>query len=170
VADEAFIEAVYAEHGAVLLRYARRLVKGDRQKAEDLVQETIERAWLNADALARRRARPWLFAVARNLSVDAYRASLARPSEVGDEMLQDIPADDSTDRTLQALTVTQALRTLQPGHLAVIVELYYRRHTVAETAAALGIPAGTVKSRTNSALKQLSKALQERGVTGSVTA
>src|SRR5512135_1939618 len=74
VADEAFVRALYAEHGGALLRYALHLTGGDRQRAEDLVQETIVRAWRHPEALADRPARPWLFAVARNLAVDSYRA------------------------------------------------------------------------------------------------
>jgi RNA polymerase sigma-70 factor (ECF subfamily) len=78
MADDAFVRALYAEHGGALLRYALHLTGGDRQKAEDLVQETIVRAWRHPEALADRPARPWLFAVARNLAVDAYRARLSR--------------------------------------------------------------------------------------------
>jgi RNA polymerase sigma-70 factor (ECF subfamily) len=129
VADEAFVRALYAEHGGALLRYALHLTGGDRQRAEDLVQETIVRAWRHPEALADRPARPWLFAVARNLAVDSYRARQARPD-----------------------------------HRRVIVETYYRGCSVAEAAATLGIPAGTVKSRTFYALKALKLALQERGL------
>ena len=71
VADEAFIRALYAEHGRALLRYALHLTWGDRHRAEDLVQETIVRAWRHPQAVADRPVRPWLFAVARNLAVDA---------------------------------------------------------------------------------------------------
>ena len=78
VADEAFIRALYAEHGGALLRYALHLTGGDRQRAEDLVQETLVRAWRHPEALADRPARPWLFAVARNLAVDAFRARQSR--------------------------------------------------------------------------------------------
>ena len=78
LADDAFIRALYAEHGGALLRYALHLTGGDRQRAEDLVQETIVRAWRHPDALSDRPARPWLFAVARNLAVDAHRARQAR--------------------------------------------------------------------------------------------
>ncbi|MGH3287227.1 MAG: sigma factor, partial [Streptosporangiaceae bacterium] len=62
VADEAFVRALYAEHGGALLRYALHLTGGDRQRAEDLVQETIVRAWRHPEALTDRPARPWLFA------------------------------------------------------------------------------------------------------------
>ena len=164
VADEAFIRALYAEHGGALLRYALHLSGGDRQRAEDLVQETIVRAWRHPEAVADRPARPWLFAVARNLAVDAYRARQSRPPEVGQAALDTLPAEDDADRTLESWAVAEALASLRPDHRKVIVETYYRGCSVAEAAATLGIPAGTVKSRTFYALKALKLALQERGL------
>jgi RNA polymerase sigma-70 factor (ECF subfamily) len=163
-ADDAFIRALYAEHGGALLRYALHLTGGDRQKAEDLVQETIVRAWRHPEALADRPARPWLFAVARNLAVDAYRARQSRPPETGQEAFDTLPAHDDADRTLESWAVAEALASLRPDHRSVIVETYYRGCSVAEAAATLGIPAGTVKSRTYYALKALKLALQERGL------
>ena len=164
VADEAFVRALYAEHGGALLRYALHLTGGDRQRAEDLVQETIVRAWRHPEALADRPARPWLFAVARNLAVDSYRARQARPPETGQAALELLPADDDADRTLESWAVADALASLRPDHRRVIVETYYRGCSVADAAATLGIPAGTVKSRTFYALKALKLALQERGL------
>lgn len=164
VADEAFIRALYAEHGGALLRYALHLTGGDRQRAEDLVQETIVRAWRHPDALAGRPARPWLFAVARNLAVDAFRARQSRPPEVGQAVLDTLPATDDADRTLESWAVAEALASLRPDHRKVIVETYYRGCSVAEAAVTLGIPAGTVKSRTYYALKALKLALEERGL------
>src|ERR1039458_1636043 len=70
VSDEMLVRTLYAEHAGPLLRYAFHLTSGDRQRAEDIVQETLLRAWLHPDAIAERPARPWLFAVARNLAVD----------------------------------------------------------------------------------------------------
>ena len=164
IADDAFVRALYAEHGGALLRYALHLTGGDRQKAEDLVQETIVRAWRHPEALADRPARPWLFAVARNLAVDAYRARQSRPPETGQDAFETLPAHDDADRTLESWAVAEALASLRPDHRSVIVETYYRGCSVAEAAATLGIPAGTVKSRTYYALKALKLALQERGL------
>src|ERR1051326_7945084 len=140
VADEAFVRALYAEHGGALLRYALHLTGGDRQRAEDLVQETIVRAWRHPEALADRPARPWLFAVARNLAVDAFRARQSRPPEVGQAVLEMLPAGDDTDRTLESWAVAEALASLRPDHRKVIVETYYRGCSVAEAAVTLGIP------------------------------
>jgi RNA polymerase sigma-70 factor (ECF subfamily) len=164
MADEAFIRALYAEHGGALLRYALHLTGGDRQRAEDLVQETILRAWRRPDALEGRPARPWLFTVARNLAVDAYRARQSRPPEVGQAALDVLPGEDEADRSLESWAVAQALATLRPDHRRVIIETYYRGCSVAEAAVTLGIPPGTVKSRTFYALKALKLALQEQGL------
>src|SRR5579875_2512697 len=87
VSDEMLVRALYAEHAGPLLRYTLHLTSGDRQRAEDIVQETLVKAWLHPDAIADRPARPWLFAVARNLAVDSYRARRARPREVGEAAL-----------------------------------------------------------------------------------
>src|ERR1700756_5686798 len=122
VADETFVRALYAEHGGALLRYALHLTGGDRQRAEDLVQETIVRAWRHPEALADRPARPWLFAVARNLAVDAYRARQSRPPEVGQAVLDTLPADDDADRTLESWAVAEALALLRADHRKGIVE------------------------------------------------
>jgi RNA polymerase sigma-70 factor, ECF subfamily len=164
VADEAYIRALYAEHGGALLRYALHLTGGDRQRAEDLVQETVVRAWRHPEALADRPARPWLFAVARNLAVDAYRARQSRPPEVGQGALELVSTADDADRALESWAVADALAALRPDHRRVIIETYYRGCSVAEAAATLGIPPGTVKSRTFYALKALRLALEERGL------
>jgi RNA polymerase sigma-70 factor, ECF subfamily len=162
--DEALVRGLYAEHGAPLLRYAMHLANNDRQRAEDIVQETMLRAWLHPDAIADRPARPWLFAVARNLAVDAYRARQARPHEVGEGALELVPAPDEADRALESWAVADALKALRPEHRSVLLETYYRGKSVAEAATVLGIPAGTVKSRTFYALRALKLALEERGL------
>ena len=164
VSDEALVRALYAEHAAPLLRYALRLTNGDRQRAEDIVQETLLRAWMHPAAISERPARPWLFAVARNLAVDAHRARRARPPEVGEGALELVPVPDEADRVLESWAVADALGALRPEHRRVLVETYYLGRSVAEAAVVLGIPAGTVKSRTYYALRALKLALEERGL------
>jgi RNA polymerase sigma-70 factor (ECF subfamily) len=76
-----------------------------------------------------------------------------------------VPALDEVERTLDRIVVTDALQSLSLEHRAVIVEIYYRGRGVAEAARVLGIPPGTVKSRSYYALRALKLALAERGVT-----
>jgi RNA polymerase sigma-70 factor (ECF subfamily) len=165
VASDAFIRRLYAEHGSALFRFAIRLTGGDTQRAEDLVQETIVRAWRNAATLADRSPRPWMFAVMRNLAIDAHRARQSRPAEAGWEALDELAVGDNTDQALESCEVAQALASLSLEHRQVIVETYYRGRSMSEAATALGIPVGTVKSRAFYALKALKLALEERGIT-----
>lgn len=164
---ESGLRALYDAHAPALLGYAVRLCDGDRARAEDLVQETLVRAWRHLDVLDPSAApvRPWLFTVAQHLAVDAYRARRARPPEVGEAAFAVVPAMDELEGTLDRIVVVDALSALSPEHRAVIVETYYRGRTVAEAARVLGIPPGTVKSRCHYALKALKLALAERGVT-----
>lgn len=81
-ADAAF-RGLYAEHGPALLRLAAALTGGDRGRAEDLVQETMLRAWTHRGSLdlQHRSPRAWLITIARRLAIDADRARRARPQE-----------------------------------------------------------------------------------------
>ncbi|WP_433332666.1 sigma-70 family RNA polymerase sigma factor [Spirillospora sp. CA-294931] len=164
-ADEGVLRALYDEHGGPLLGYVLRLTGGDRSQAEDVVQETLLRAWRHPEALVGRPVRPWLFTVARNLVVDAHRARRARPPETDiDEHVVSTAGSDDIDRALESWTVAEALADLSPSHRAVLVETFYRGRSVAEASKALGVPPGTVKSRTFYALRALKLALEERGL------
>jgi RNA polymerase sigma-70 factor, ECF subfamily len=164
---ESGLRALYDAHALALLGYAVRLCDGDRARAEDLVQETLVRAWRHLDVLDPSAApvRPWLFTVAQHLAIDAYRARRARPPEVGEAAFATVPGLDELEGTLDRIVVVDALAALSPEHRAVIVETYYRGRTVADAARVLGIPPGTVKSRCHYALRALKLALAERGVT-----
>ncbi len=160
------LRALYDAHASALLGYALRLTGGNRARAEDVVQETLVRAWRNLDRLddAVAPVRPWLFTVAQRVAIDAHRARSARPPEVGDAVLAAVPGLDEVDAMLDRVVVTEALDSLSREHRAVLVETYYRGRSVAEAARVLGVPAGTVKSRCYYALRALKLALAERGV------
>ncbi|MFF5446407.1 sigma-70 family RNA polymerase sigma factor [Streptomyces sp. NPDC012888] len=160
--DEALIRSVYEEHGQALLAYATRLT-GDRAAAEDVVQETLIRAWRHSDALVNGKGsvRGWLLTVTRNIITDRYRAKAARPAEVAGSPATPPVEEDHADSVVDAMTVMGALDRLSAEHRDVLTELYYRQRTVAEVADTLGIPPGTVKSRSHYALKALRETFGE---------
>ncbi|MFD4577877.1 sigma-70 family RNA polymerase sigma factor [Streptomyces sp. NPDC058417] len=165
--DEAFIRAVYDKHGAVLLRVATGLLNGDSHRAQDLVQEAMLRAWRHADILDpdAEGVRPWLVTVLRNLVIDDHRARQARPKETADTVLSDMQGSDHVEGYLNKKVVREALGDLSVQHREILVHVHYMDLSVAQAAQALGIPSGTVKSRTHLALKSLRAALVKRGVT-----
>jgi RNA polymerase sigma-70 factor, ECF subfamily len=167
--EEDLMRALYKEHSGALFAYVLRLVGGDRYQAEDVVQETLLRAWKSASRLdpAARSLRPWLVTVARRIVIDGHRSRQARPPEASPAALDQLPAEDELDRSLRLMTISDALEDLTDAHRQVLIETYFKGRTVNEAAAELGVPPGTVRSRVFYALRSLKIALEERGVTTS---
>ncbi|GAB3971260.1 sigma-70 family RNA polymerase sigma factor [Streptomyces sparsus] len=172
--SDTFVRALYEQHGPLLLRFATRLLGGDWHRAEDVVQEAAVRAWRNEERFgaAPDGLRPWLFTVVRNLVIDDHRARQARPVErhpahfalsaTGPEA----EAVDLVERALTAQVVAEALRDLTDQQREILAHTYFLGHSVAQVSQALGIPGGTVKSRTFYAMRALRTALATRGVHG----
>jgi RNA polymerase sigma-70 factor (ECF subfamily) len=158
------LRALHDEHAGVLWAYVVRLVNGDRGKAQDIVQETLLRAWRNPSVLDQSSgsARGWLFTVARRIVIDEWRSTRSR-SELVTDAVPDRGVGDDTDQIVDRQLVVAAMRTLSPEHREVILECYYRGSSVAEAAGTLGVPPGTVKSRTHYALRALRLAIDELG-------
>jgi len=165
-ADDVLVTEMYRQYRMPLMSYVLRLTAGDRQHAEDVVQETMLRAWRQSGRLdlTEPSLMPWLATVARRIVIDDKRRKSARPAETGDGMLENSPAADSTDELLSKVLVDEALQSLTSAHREVLNETILPDRTVNEAAEALGIPVGTVKSRVYYALKALRVVLAERGV------
>lgn len=163
-ADEALVRAVYSEHGRALLAYATRLLGGDRVAAEDVVQETLVRAWRNPQVLTNGRGstRGWLLTVTRNLVTDRIRARAARPQEVPEAPESPPVERDHAEAVVASVTVLTALEDLSEDHRGVLDQIYFQGRSLGEAATALGIPAGTVKSRSYYALRALREKLGSR--------
>lgn len=152
-------------HAAAIWRYAMHLTRHP-STADDIVQETLLRAWRTPRILDQDPAlvRPWLFTVARNLVIDDAR-SARRRHEVAVEDPPDRGVEDGTDGLFDILLVEESLQALSEDHRAVIVRAYFGGQNTVELAAELNIAEGTVKSRLHYGLRALRLALQERGVT-----
>jgi len=165
--DEELMTALYTEHYAVLLSFISRYVH-DRHRAEDLVQETLLRAWRHIDHLetdSSGRTRSYLLTIARNVVTNAWRAEQRRPHLVSDEgTVESVPSADSVDQLVEGWLVAEALERLSPEHQAVVRAMYYEGQSVADTAERLHIPSGTVKSRAYYAVRALRTAFEEMGV------
>jgi RNA polymerase sigma-70 factor, ECF subfamily len=160
---EGQMREIQRNNGGALLHFLRSLVSsGAVHTAEDLVQETMLRAWRNLDAVPvePESQRRWLFTVARRVAIDAYRKRQSRPVEVS---LVDTepaaPGGGAAETVIAKLTLRHAVRGLSPAHRRVLRELYVEGHSLDETAARLGVPVGTVKSRAHYAIRQLRDAL-----------
>jgi len=153
-------------HRPVLLSYITRLTKGDVHWAEDILQETLVRAWKNPEARNAngKWSRAWLFTVARRITIDHVRAAQARPSEYFDERIDaHAESDDDIERLLDGHEVRAALTSLPERLRRILIEIYFQERSVAEAAEILDVPTGTIKSRTFYALRALRAALNERG-------
>ena len=163
--DATRLAALYDAHAAPVWRYVVHLT-GDRAGADDVVQETLLRAWRTPRIMAQapESTRSWMFTVARHLVIDDVR-SARRRREIGVAEPPESATSDATDALFEAILIEEALAALSADHRAVVIRAYFGALTVAEIADELDIPQGTVKSRLHYGLRALRLALQEKGVT-----
>lgn len=159
---QALLRTLYADHAPALRAYVTRLLS-DPYQAEDVVQETMLRAWRNAEVLVPERGsvNGWLMRVAHNIAVDKIRARKARPDEVEENAASPRRLDDHAAEVVDSVFVARALARLTPAHREVLRVVYFADRTAVQAAEELGLPVGTVKSRTYHALRRLKACLEE---------
>lgn len=160
-ADE-MLAALYADHGSALRRFTKRLT-GDPGSADDIVQETMMRAWRHPDRVGDRTGAPraWLYTVARRLAIDQHRARQARPAEAADlTVLADRAAPDHIDAAITRWDLASALAGLRPRDRHLLTTYYLWDRSIGDIATELNVPPGTVKSRLSAARDALRRNLQ----------
>jgi RNA polymerase sigma-70 factor (ECF subfamily) len=164
---EVDVQRAYDEYGGELFGFAFRAL-GDRQLAEDVVQEVFVRGWRSSGAFDPDKGslRTWLFAIARNAMVDALRRRGGRETvapEVWDVAGERPVPHDPMDQLLQRIQLEEALARLSPEHRQVVVRVYFGGQTCAELGEELGIPAATLRSRLYYGVRALRLVLEENG-------
>jgi RNA polymerase sigma-70 factor (ECF subfamily) len=157
------LEQAYADHARVLYGFVVNAVD-DRAEAEDLVQEVFARAWRSSSRYDPDRAsvRTWLFAIARNLVLDAHRARSRRPRVVG-EVTDDVepPTAGPEDAVVDRVRVVEALARLSPEHRQVVAAVHLEGMTYAQVSAATGVPVPTLRTRVFHGLRAMRALMTE---------
>ena len=157
------VRAAYAEHGASLVAFAAASLR-DRGLAEDCVQEVFVRAWRASDRHDpdRGSVRTWLFAIARNVVVDAARARARRPGvAAGDAAPEVADPRDEHAAVVERMRLAQALARLTPEQRQVVVEVHLNGRDYADVSQQTGVAAATLRTRMFAALRVLRKDLSE---------
>ncbi len=159
--DANAFEALYHRFARPVFGLALRRL-GDRMRAEDAVQETFAAVWRSARTYKpdRGAGAPWLYAVARNAIVDRSRSRSEPPGEVPDIASTELGPDERAEASYVSWRVHRALESLSPNERDVIELAYYGGLSQSEVADFLGIPLGTVKTRTRAGLGRLADLLE----------
>jgi RNA polymerase sigma-70 factor (ECF subfamily) len=168
--DAAALESLYDRHSSTVLALTLKVV-GDQPAAEDVLQETFWRVWRSASTFQPQRGSftGWLFRIARNLAIDAYRRRTVRPAEFvetddADSILDRMP-DPDVDVAEQAQSlfknrqVREAMASLPHSQRQVIEMAYFYGMTRHEIAKTTGEALGTIHTRARLGLQKLREEL-----------
>ena len=159
--DRSAFEDLYKRYARSVFGLALRRL-GDRGRAEDAVQETFASIWRSAASYRPERGpgAPWLYAVARNAIIDRTRARTETPAEIPEEPSSEPTPLDRAEQNWVAWRVHRALEELPEREREVIALAYWSGLSQSEVSEFLGVPLGTVKTRTRAALSHLADLLE----------
>jgi RNA polymerase sigma-70 factor (ECF subfamily) len=160
--DRGAFETLYRRYARPVFGLALRRL-GDRGRAEDAVQETFASVWRGAHSYRPERGPggPWIYAVARNAIVDRARARSEPAVEVPEQESSDAGPSEQAEASWMSWRVHRALEELPENERTVVELAYWSGLSQSEVAEYLGIPLGTVKTRTRAALARLADQLEE---------
>jgi RNA polymerase sigma-70 factor (ECF subfamily) len=159
--DRQAFEDLYSRYARPVFGLALRRL-GDHGRAEDAVQETFTSIWRSAKSYRRDRGpgAPWLYAVARNAIVDRFRGRGREEFDVPERASADPGPEERAETSWVAWRVHRAFSELPDSERQVIELAYWGDMSQSEVADFLGIPLGTVKTRTRSGLARMADLLE----------
>jgi RNA polymerase sigma-70 factor (ECF subfamily) len=159
--DEEALETLYRRYGGACFGLARRILD-DNQLAEDVVQQVFTALWKGSGFDAQRGAlSTWLMSVTHHKAIDALRREAPRRKRLASEQaLLEVAVtgpgpDEEAWMRLRADRTREALKTLPAEQREMLLLAYYGGYTQSEIAGLTGLPLGTVKSRTLTAMRKL---------------
>jgi RNA polymerase sigma-70 factor, ECF subfamily len=169
VNDAEAFAVLYDRHSRAAYSLAYRMM-GERQAAEDLVQDAFLKVWRGAGSFRSERGsvRTWLLSIVHNRGIDQLR-SLGSSRRTQQRMEASAPRSQPSEafaqswRNSQREQVREALKTLPPEQLKVLELAYFSGYTHVEIAELLGLPLGTVKGRMRLGLKKIKDYFDSQG-------
>lgn len=156
--DERGMHLLVSNYGPALYQIIATVVT-EEEEARDLLQEVLMRIWTNFEQYEKRRSRlfTWMARIARNAAIDRIRSKKFRQRRKTDSLDLVVINDDRMSHTppVEHIGLDRVVAALDDNHRAIIEYLYFREFTQAETAKALDLPLGTVKTRSRRALQLL---------------
>jgi RNA polymerase sigma-70 factor (ECF subfamily) len=168
-ADAEAFAALYDRHGRAAYSLAYRMM-GEKQEAEDVVQEAFIKIWRSAGGyrVGRGSVRTWILSIVHNRGIDQIR-SRAHLRRKQDEIEASAPKSEPSEafaetwKNAQQEQVREALNTLPREQVQILELAYFSGYTHIEIAERLGLPLGTVKGRMRLGLQKLRGFFQARG-------
>ena len=157
--DESAVRAVYARYGGAMFSVAMSML-GNRDLAAECVQQSFVKAWRSSQGFdPDRELRPWLATITRRVAIDLYRREARTRSEPRDEVDETV-VPIAFESLWEAFEVRAALDQLPADEREVMRLAHFEGFTHSEIATALGVPIGTVKSRSSRAHRRLASLLR----------
>jgi len=165
---EAALSTLYDRYSRTVFGVGLKLLEGDRSSAEEVVQEVFLKVWRSSHTFdpSRGNFSTWLYRVTRSAALDLYRkrTSRIRPVPEGDSQI-DAARDSSAspeeivDESWLSWRISRALEGLGASQREVIELAYFQGLSQSEISRLTGVPLGTIKTRTSSAMKRLRRGL-----------
>ncbi|MFD1064185.1 RNA polymerase sigma factor [Winogradskyella litorisediminis] len=161
--DAGAFETLYSMYHESIHGVIYNIVKDDAI-SDELMQDVFIKAWKNADKYSSKKGRffTWILNIARNTAIDKLRSKAFKQSKQNlnsDFFVDIITSNENLDAKTDAIGIAKYVKQLGEKCKTIIEYLYFKGYTQKETAEAIDIPLGTVKTRNRNCIQQLREAV-----------